>query len=810
MRIKYRIFINFFLIALGSLAVVIGVLFYFGKQTSTSTISGYNYLLAQNDIESVDRFIDRRLERWESYVHSNTDLFQALDKSNSEFAELGERDKFIAEQDENWKKSEGVTLTPFMQGIVGNSLSAGLRMRTAFYEKRAGYKIFPEFFITNKYGVLIASTGKTSDYLQSDEGWWQQAVKEGVWVEDISLDASTGINSLAFCIRIDDEKGNFAGMAKVIYDIKDVGGIIDTVVKSSGSGIGNIGFERKTVVASLFNKEGKIIYSTKNGFGDLKEVPEYSSVMRQMMEGDHRLYLTANINGVEKLYTHAESDGSGDFKGLGWMIIVEKETQEVMAPLSRLGRYALLAVLLALLGVIIAASWLSYSFNRPLRQLMEAVKRVENGDLSVKISRLSRDEIGDLAVAFNNSVEAVKKSRAEVDKKVADQTKEIREKATALAEQQKATLNVLEDVEIEKEKATRERDKTDIILHSIGDGVLVVDKNYKIIIFNGEAEKISGFSATEAIGKRYDAILKFIFEKDEKVNDEFIKGALETGQIKQMANHTVLIKKDGSRVPVADSAAPFKDKGGQVVGCVVVFRDVTHEREIDQMKSEFVSVASHQLRTPLTGIKWFAELLMKTKINKDAKDYVKQISISNERMVRLVDDLLNVSRIETGRKFDIVLKDTDLVPLVKGVIDEQKSSADERHVTISCATDAPKELIMHVDELKMRQAVQNLISNAIKYSKENGNIVVGCEHKPDEIVFSVKDNGIGIPKKQQGQIFNKFFRAENVFTVHTDGTGLGLYIVKAIVEAHGGKVWFESEENVGTTFYFSLPTKTKK
>jgi signal transduction histidine kinase len=214
------------------------------------------------------------------------------------------------------------------------------------------------------------------------------------------------------------------------------------------------------------------------------------------------------------------------------------------------------------------------------------------------------------------------------------------------------------------------------------------------------------------------------------------------------------------------------------------------------------------LRTPLTGIKWFSELLLKGKLPATTKDYVNQIIVSTERMVRLVDDLLNVSRIETGRKFDIILKHVDIVPVVKSVIQEQLPGAIEKKLELNCAANAPKELILSIDELKMRQVFQNLVNNAIKYSRENTTIEVGCDQtKKDEVTFYVRDHGVGIPQKQQVQVFNKFFRAENVMTLHTDGTGLGLYIAKAIVEAHHGKIWFESEENKGTTFFFTLPTK---
>jgi len=231
---------------------------------------------------------------------------------------------------------------------------------------------------------------------------------------------------------------------------------------------------------------------------------------------------------------------------------------------------------------------------------------------------------------------------------------------------------------------------------------------------------------------------------------------------------------------------------------------------IDNAQSEFISLASHQLRTPLTGIKWFAELLLEQKLKPEIKEQVEQISFSNERMIRLVEDLLNVSRIETGRKFDIVPVKNDVVAIATQVISAQNILAKMRGITVQWNKKCPKKLIMEVDAEKIRQVFQNIIDNAYKYSKDNGVVEVGCKEGEKEMIFYIKDDGIGIPKELQYRVFEKFFRAENALIQHTDGTGLGLFIAKSIVEGHKGKVWFESEENQSTTFYFSLPFKSNK
>ena len=175
MKIRTKIFLNFFLISLFSLAAVSGSVYYFGREIMVKNIAGYNYLLAQSDIDSIDRFIDRRLEQWETYIKTNSELAAAVKQSNEQFSAIPERDEFIKTQDSSWQNSTSTTVTPFMRELIGNSLSDGLRSRAAFYEEKAGYKVFPEIFVTNKYGALVAATGKTSDYLQADEEWWQKA-----------------------------------------------------------------------------------------------------------------------------------------------------------------------------------------------------------------------------------------------------------------------------------------------------------------------------------------------------------------------------------------------------------------------------------------------------------------------------------------------------------------------------------------------------------------------------------------------------------------------------------------------------------
>ncbi len=255
----------------------------------------------------------------------------------------------------------------------------------------------------------------------------------------------------------------------------------------------------------------------------------------------------------------------------------------------------------------------------------------------------------------------------------------------------------------------------------------------------------------------------------------------------------------------------FNDSDRDFVRLMGKWMSVSLEREqIEKMKSEFVSVASHQLRTPLTGIKWFAELMLKGKAGKlsaDQKDFLEQIYSSNDRMIKLVEDLLNVSRIDTGSKFEIKKAPKDVIEIINSLTSDLVGLAHQHEVQIQKSANVPTEFVLPIDADKIRQVFQNLLSNAVKYSKKGGKVMVDFKNSEGKVLITVQDTGLGIPQKQQSRMFEKFFRADNVQTAETDGTGLGLYIAKAIVEGHGGKIWFESKENIGTTFFVELPIR---
>jgi signal transduction histidine kinase len=228
---------------------------------------------------------------------------------------------------------------------------------------------------------------------------------------------------------------------------------------------------------------------------------------------------------------------------------------------------------------------------------------------------------------------------------------------------------------------------------------------------------------------------------------------------------------------------------------------------VERLKTEFVSISAHQLRTPLSAIKWTLRMLLDGdlgQITEEQREFLARTYRSNERMIDLVNSLLNVTRIEEGRfLYHRILK--DMVTIVEEVLVQFENEIKKKKIKLVFKKPLRPLPRVLVDTDKIKLVVENLIDNAVKYTLEKGKIVITLKKLNKEIEFCIKDNGVGIPSDQNGRVFTKFFRGANVMKLETEGSGLGLFIAKNIIEAHGGKIWFKSKQNKGTTFWFTLP-----
>lgn len=501
-----------------------------------------------------------------------------------------------------------------------------------------------------------------------------------------------------------------------------------------------------------------------------------------------------------------------DYKESFW-IIYSKVDKGVLVSVLNSSLYDIYVLIFIIFIVLVLISlFFSRALVRPIYKLKEGIDIITQGDLDYRVDLVSNDEIGDLSLAFNQMTEAIQDSRKEIDKKVRSQTKEIINKSKELEDQQSAILNVLEDVEEEKEKTAlvaRDLEKFKLAVDNVYSHIVITDKDGVCIYANKSVERITGFSIKEVLGQKVGTKKNW----GGLMDDEFYHKLWRTIKVekKPFSGEVKNKRKNGEEYDSFAIISPILDEHGHVKFFVGIERDITQEKMIDRAKSEFVSLASHQLRTPLSTINWYAEILLAEdagKLNKEQKEYLKEVYKGNQRMVDLVNALLNVSRIELGT-LAVEPEATDLVDLAESVLNEIKPQIDKRkqNVVKKFGKNIPKIVL---DPKLMRIVFQNYISNAMKYTPEKGKIEVAITKKGKEVLISVKDNGMGIPKNQQDKIFSKLFRADNVREKETDGTGLGLYIVKSVIEQFGGKVWFESVENKGTTFYASIPIEGVK
>ncbi|MDF1498124.1 MAG: ATP-binding protein [Patescibacteria group bacterium] len=367
--------------------------------------------------------------------------------------------------------------------------------------------------------------------------------------------------------------------------------------------------------------------------------------------------------------------------------------------------------------------------------------------------------------------------------------------------------NVLKSVYIERDNVQEEKNKLKAILNSIGDAVLAIDQDKKIIIFNPIAERITGFKLEDIENHPYNDFLNFIEEESKKVKTDLINKAL-MGKAQASNNNLAMFTKKKNLILVDINASPIKNKKGRVMGCIIVFRDVTEKRETERMRSDFISTVSHQLRTPLSAMKWFIEILLNEdtgKLKLKQTEIINEIQSSNQNMINFVNQMLSVSRIENDN-LAINPEIVNLNSLINKLIKELEPVAKTKNQKLKFIDLTDKSLEINIDKNLLRNIIDNLIVNALRYTPENGKIVLSIKRKgKDHLLFEVKDNGIGIPKKDQSKLFKKFSRGSNAIKYEASGTGLGLYIIKSILDLIGGKIWFRSEENKGTTFFFTLP-----
>jgi len=483
------------------------------------------------------------------------------------------------------------------------------------------------------------------------------------------------------------------------------------------------------------------------------------------------------------------------FAPLDWGVVVKIDYSEAFGTIQEINYFFWYALLMSIFISLIFSFEVTREFGKPLARLSNAVAKLEQGDYTARCGGTNRkDEFGLLAKAFNDMAQRVQQSYTKLESKVQERTKKLKENLDAVDHLQAVGQ---------------------AMLLSIGEAVITTDVHDAITFANPVFEKLFHVPSDQLTSKSIKAALTFYDANGHQDPSFFTK--IYSKQ-KQIWSGVLFVKiQDDVLTPVHISLAPVILRK-KLIGHVFVMRDITKEKAVEKAKTEFVSIASHQLRTPLAAINWYVELLTdkKTgKLNKLQKEYSNTILSASKRMVRLVNALLNVSRIETGQllinsephKIEKIFEET--FAELKPQIQEKKLFA---HLDIQKRLPA-----VSVDKHLMHIVIQNLLTNAIKYTPAQGAIHASIQKvragktvdkrkiPVDSILLKVEDNGYGIPEHQQDRIFEKLFRADNVVEKPIEGTGLGLYFTHNIIRYANGLIWFKSKEGSGTTFYVSIP-----
>lgn len=362
-----------------------------------------------------------------------------------------------------------------------------------------------------------------------------------------------------------------------------------------------------------------------------------------------------------------------------------------------------------------------------------------------------------------------------------------------------------------------------IIIESIEDGVVLIDSQQTIQLLNPGAARICGWKIDEAAGISADLVIQFINEKGEvqPVENSPLHQIFQTGKTLS-SNNYIILTKDKKAVPISLHISPLVDKNGQVIQAIAVLNNITEEKSNEKQRAEFISTASHEMRTPVAAIEGYLALALNEKvatIDSRAKGYLEKAHASTQHLGKLFQDLLTSAKAEDGRltSHPTVLEMNDflsqlandlrLVAEKKGLTMEYAPGGGQ--TVINAKLESSEKVItplyyVYVDGDRLREVISNLFDNAVKYTEE-GKITIGLTGNDQVVQLYVRDTGPGIPADDLPHLFQKFYRVDNSATRTIGGTGLGLFITRKIVELYEGRIWVESELGKGSTFYINLP-----
>ena len=475
-------------------------------------------------------------------------------------------------------------------------------------------------------------------------------------------------------------------------------------------------------------------------------------VKRSLVTGEIVDQMFIDQKGHRMYISSTPIKSSGEIKGVIYVIASMENVFSQMKQINTIlatGTGIALAIT-AVLGVL-----LSRTITRPISDMRKQALAMTKGDFSRKVKIYGYDEIGQLAMTFNNLTKKLQEAQATTE---------------------------------------GERRKLESVLTHMTDGVIATDRRGRIILINDAALNILNVSRETVLSSSIIDVLG--------IGDQYTFETLLEEQDSLILDFST----DEELYILRASLSVIQKETGFVNGLIVVLHDITEQEKIDRERREFVANVSHELRTPLTTMKSYLEALAEGAWQDKAiaPRFIEVVQTETERMIRLVNDLLQLSKLDS-KDYKLNKSWVNFSEYFHKVIDRFELTKSEN---ITFVRKIPKEAIfIEIDKDKITQVLDNIISNAIKYSPQGGKITFRVRELADEIIVSVSDEGVGIPKADLAKVFERFYRVDKARSRKLGGTGLGLAIAKELVIAHGGTIWAESKEHKGTTIFFTLPLK---
>ena len=655
-------------------------------------------------------------------------------------------------------------------------------------ERRVGEN--REIIITNRHRQVLFATNDQLLFQKIDEPWWYIAYNNGLGydlVGSVQHDAETEQYSLPVAVPIlgPPPESKVVGVLRIVALLPKFSEVIHS--------------KKEGIEICLFDEFGRAICTPPDSghhFGERIEMSRaamdainagdrpWGSDMKgeTNAQGEKRIHGWARTKAWEQKDSDEEQDSTNrrrinsQFKEqnfVNWRVLVSLPTSLAFSEVTKFTKGVLSFTLISCLVVIAIALVVSQRIVRPIRQVTGAARAIGRGEFDQEIPVTGSNEVGILAEEFNSMRWNLKSA---------------------------------------VEKLTEEEKKMTAIVNSIAEGLILVDSSNRVLHINPAAERLLNLSA-DSINKDITEIIQndeliHIFEEDQRQ----ILQHKPTNQISSkneginLISEVTLARHD-EKLVLRIIASPFLNENGLILGTVYLFDDITREKEIDQMKSDFISLVSHELRTPLTSIIGFVSFILDGKagsINDRQRNSLARVQRQSKRLAALINDLLDISRIESGR-IQMEQKPISLLEIVTQRLEEIRPQADEK--SIQLALTAPESVPdIFGDEARMGQVFTNLIGNAIKFTPNNGEVSIKVEADGNLLHVEVIDTGPGIPAEERQKVFDKFYQLSDISTRQQGGSGLGLSITKSIVEAHGGKLWIDDgNQGKGSNFQFVLP-----